>query len=129
MDNEELFPWDHFLSLQEDSLLNGLMELKKSSPNKFRKLNNEIRAHAVLDELNVPYSSSNMKRALHRVKLSRSHRLGLGWCRDNAERYINQLKADEFKGLFRMDVGLFNNILSRLDEYPSRQWTLRDRLC
>ena len=125
MDNAELFPWDHFLSLQEDSLLDGLMELKNSSPNKFRKLNNEIRARALLDESNVPYSSLNMKRALQRVKVSRSHRLGLGWCRDNAERYINQLKADEFKGLFRMDVGLFNNILSRLDEYfnsNSRTW-------
>ncbi len=34
-------------------------------------------------------------------------------CRDNAERYINQLKS----GLFRMDVGLFNNVLDCLEEY------------
>ena len=38
MDNEKLFPWNHFLSLQEDSLLDGLMKLKNSSLNKFRKL-------------------------------------------------------------------------------------------
>jgi hypothetical protein len=69
MDNEKLFPWNHFLSLQEDSLLDGLMKLKNSSPNKFRKLYKEICAHALIAESNVPYSSANLKRASQRVKI------------------------------------------------------------
>ena len=128
MDNEKLFPWNHFLSLQEDSLLDGLMKLKNSSLNKFRKLYKKIRAHALIAESNVPYSSANLKRALQRVKISRNHQLGLDWCRDNAERYISQLKSDDFKGLLRMNVGLFNNVLgSRLEEYfetNSRSWKI-----
>ena len=59
----------------------------------------------------------NVDSALNAVNAKFKNRKAIAYCRDTAERYINQLNPLEFKGFFRMDRPLFEKIVGDLDEH------------
>jgi hypothetical protein len=59
----------------------------------------------------------DLRNAIEMVTELRKHRVPLIFCQENSDRYTRQLTTLEFRGLFRMDQELFNEVEQKLEVY------------
>ena len=99
---------------------NGLQQLedewkafKAAHPVMAKKLWYTSSAQDFIEEGIAP----DLQHAIEMVKELRKHRLPLIFCQQNSDRYVDQLTPLEFRGLFRMDRQLFDDIHRKLEEH------------
>jgi hypothetical protein len=103
----------------DDTDIDNLHSYAAANPDQHRYHVKIYRAQDLVDNNIAP----NLEEALIMVKDGRKHRPGLGYCRDAADRYINQLNHDEYRGLFRMSEQLFEDVLTKVSAHFSEAWS------